>query len=93
VPISPSLITTLVSVLLLLFLFTYLAWFRPDRYRTLGLPPRQIRRFLGSTFEPCWQVRKSDFALWLGRVLGPINIAILLALLIWMLFCEFGFCR
>lgn len=92
-PITTSLLITLMSVFILLSLFTYLAWFRPERYRNLGLPPERIRKFLGSTFEPFWQVRRSDSALWLGRLLGPINMAILLALLIWVLSCEIGSCR
>jgi len=89
---SLSLIITLIALLLSLSLFTYLAWFKPDRFRTFGLPPKRIRKLLDPICEPLWQLQGSDLALWLARLLGPINIVILLAVLIWVLLYESGFC-
>ena len=90
--VSLSLLITLVSCLILLCLFTYLAWFRPDRLRSLVVPPERIQKLLGPAFEPVWQVSKSEFSLWLARILGPIKIVIFSALLIWVFLCVSGSC-
>jgi len=64
--------------------YTYLAWFKPDRLRTLRQPPKFTRRFLGNWFEFFRQESESDYALWVARLVGPLVTALILVLLIAM---------
>ena len=64
--------------------YTYLAWFKPDRLRTLRQPPKSIRRLLGNYFEFLCQESESDYALWVARLVGPLVTALILVLLIAM---------
>jgi hypothetical protein len=66
--------------------YTYLAWFKPHRFRALRQPPKSIRRLLGNFFDFLFPESESACALWAVRLVGPLVTGLILALLIAMLF-------
>ena len=81
----------LVALLLLVSVYIYLAWFGPDRFRTLMLPPEWLQKLLGKSLRFLWSEGESEYVLWNVRFLGPLVAAILLAFLIAMARHSLGF--
>jgi hypothetical protein len=70
--------------------YAYLAWFKPERLKELGQPPKLITNLLGRSFGFLWQGSQSDLAIWVARLVGPLVAAMILTFLVAMFLHALG---